>query len=99
LQLRKCDSSSATKTPPLIAASIHRNTSEPWIKRAIDVKRLQRKVDLAQYELKNIIRIGCRACMPANETQQLMLVLAYQILKSHLIAVFASTDKRPILQV
>jgi hypothetical protein len=41
IQVGKSESSPPTKTPLLIAASIERDTTEPWIKRPIDVKRLQ----------------------------------------------------------
>jgi hypothetical protein len=97
VQLGKSQGPSATETSPLVAASIDRNTAEPGIKRSIDVKGLQRKIDLAQYKLENIIPIGGGACVPADKTRQLILVLAHQICESQLVAVLASTDKCTIL--
>jgi len=68
IQLCKSQSSPAAETPPLIAASIDRNTAEPGIKWPVDVKGLQREIDFAQNELKDIVGVRCRTGMPANET-------------------------------
>jgi hypothetical protein len=98
IQFRKSQSPPAAEAPPLVAAPVHCDPAEPWIKGPVDIKGLQRKIDLTQDELQNIIRIGCRPGMPGYEAQQLMLVFPYQILKCQRIAILAPADQCAILQ-
>jgi hypothetical protein len=98
LQFSKCNCSATAESPSLVAASVDRNTAEPWIKRPINVEVFQRIINLAEYNLKDIVRVGGRPRVPAHKTHQLMPVFVNQVFKRYLIAVLASADKCAILQ-
>jgi hypothetical protein len=98
LQFGKCDCFTTAEPPSLVAASVDCNAAEPWVKRPIDVEGFQRIINLAEYDLKDIVRISCRPGVPADEIHKLMLVFANQVFKRYLIAILASAYKCAILQ-
>jgi hypothetical protein len=98
LKLGKRQHLSTAKASSFVAASIYGNAAEPRIKRSIDIKGFEREIHLAQYYLKNIIRVSRRTSVPANEAQKLVLVFADQIFECRLVAVLASAYQCAILQ-
>jgi hypothetical protein len=92
VQICKSKGPSAAEASSFVTASIDRDAAEPGIKGPVDVERFQGKIDFAQYELKDVVRIGCRAGVPAYQARKLVLILLYQGFKSSLIAILAFAD-------